>query len=132
MKNFTICGNCSNCGQCCSDFLHLDKQEIHKIDEYLKTHKVKQHNKGSNNWICPFRNEELKKCDIYEARPLICQRFKCNLKPQDAFKQRDFINADKRPRSMAQLFFKDNSKIHLAKKYGIRIYKREEDNYEKN
>ena len=28
LTNFTICGNCSNCGQCCSEFLHLDKEEL--------------------------------------------------------------------------------------------------------
>lgn len=127
LTNFTRCGNCSNCGQCCSDLLHLDKTEIEKIDNYLKEHKVKQHNKEANNWNCPFRNEELKKCDIYEVRPLICQRFKCDVKPQDAFKQKDLINNTKKPRSMTELFFKDDSKIELASKYGIKIYKRNEE-----
>ena len=126
MKNFTIAGTCSNCGECCSEFLHLDKDEINRIDEYLKTHKVAQLNKEPNNWIWPFRNNVLRKCEIYEVRPLICQRFKCDLKPQEAFKQRDFINQNKKPRSMSELFFNDTSKIHLASEFGIKIYRRNE------
>lgn len=129
LTNYTNCGNCSNCGQCCSEFLHLDKAEIERIDNYLKEHKVIQHNKEENNWICPFRNEKFKKCDIYEVRPLICQRFKCDVPPQEAFKKRDLINNNKKVRSMTELFFKDNSKIKLASKYGIKIYGRNEKEF---
>ena len=126
ITNFTICGQCSNCGQCCSDFLHLDEKEIVTIDKYLKTHEIKQQNKGENNWNCCFRNETLKRCDIYEARPQICRVFKCDKTPEQAYKERDLLNKNKKARSMAQLFFKDESKIHLANEYGIKIYKRGE------
>lgn len=126
MKNLTINGICSNCGECCSDFLHLDKKEIETIDNYLKNHKIIQQNKGSNNWNCPFRNNVLRKCEIYEVRPLICQKFKCNLKPNEAFKQRDLINFNKKPRSMAELFFNDDSKLKYARECGIPICRRNE------
>ena len=126
ITNFTIGGQCSNCGQCCSDFLHLDESEIREIDKFLKTHNIEQHNKGENNWNCCFRNEEFKKCEIYEVRPQICKIYKCDLTPKDAFENRDKINGNKKVRSMAELFFKDTSKIHLAEQYGIKIYKRGE------
>jgi len=125
--NNTRCGNCSNCGECCSDFLHLDKDEIKKIDDYLKKHKLIQNNKGANNFICPFRNNVLKKCDIYEVRPYICQLFKCNILPEEARIKRDEINKNKKPRSMAELFFKDDSKIKFLKeKFNVKIYRRGE------
>ena len=123
----TICGHCSNCGECCSDFLHLDKTEISKIDKYLETHNIKQNNVGANNWNCPFRNETFRKCEIYEVRPQICRVFKCDITPKEAFKRRDEINGNKKARSMAELFFKDSSKIHLAEEYGVKIYKRGEN-----
>lgn len=129
ITNFTICGQCSNCGQCCSDFLHLDEKEIREIDKFLKVHpNIEQHNKGENNWNCPFRNDNFKRCEIYEVRPQICRVFKCNFTTEEAYKKRDEMNKGKKARSMAQLFFKDESKMNYAKEYGIllRIYKRGE------
>ena len=125
LKDYTVCGNCSNCGECCSDTLFLDDEEIKQIDDYLKEHKVSQHNTGKDNFICPFRNQLLKKCDIYEVRPYICRFFKCNIPPEKAQFQRDQINKNKLPRSMAQLFFGDNSKKKFLKNnFGIDVYDR--------
>ena len=125
--NYTVCGRCSNCGECCSDILHLDAKEISKIDVYLKNHKVEQHNKGANNLKCPFRNDNLKKCDIYEVRPYICQVFKCDTQPEEAIKKRDLINNKKKPRSMAELFFKDDTKIKfVGENLHLKLYKRGE------
>lgn len=59
--NNTLLGYCSNCGECCTDFLHLDDEEINKIDNYLKEHKLYQANKGENNYKCPFRDDFFKK-----------------------------------------------------------------------
>lgn len=127
LTDFTKYGQCSNCGQCCSDLLHLSKEEIKRIDDYLKDHKVIQHNKGENNIICPFRNEAFKKCDIYEVRPEICKIFKCNKTPEEAYRNREFTNFNKKPRSMAELFFKDDSKIkYLKDVIPYKIYKRGE------
>jgi Fe-S-cluster containining protein len=125
--NYTNLGTCSNCGECCSDFLHLDDEEIKRIDEYLIKHKIQQSNKGENNLCCPFRDDFLKKCNIYEARPYICRVFKCDTPPEKAIRNRDEINKNKKPRSMAELFFKDESKIEFAKKnIGIKLFKRGE------
>lgn len=116
LTNFTILGNCSRCGQCCSDLLHLDDNEIKRIDDYMKKHKLVQHNKGANNICCPFRNDETKSCEIYEVRPDICRVFKCDKTPKQAYEERDILNTGKAVRSMAQLFFKDNSKATFVKR----------------
>lgn len=126
MKDFTKSGMCSNCGNCCSDILHLDNDEIKKIDNFLKKHKVVNHSK-KENLSCPFRNEVFKKCDIYEVRPYICKMFKCNVSPAQAYLKRDEINKGKRPRSMSELFFKDDTKIKMVKdRFKIKVYKRGE------
>ena len=125
--NRTISGRCSCCGECCSDILHLDSQEIKKIDDYMKEHKVIQHNKGENNFLCPFRNHLFRKCDIYPVRPYICQLFKCDTPPEKAAFDRDQLNAGKKPRSMAQLFFQDDSNIKFMKdNFGFKLYRRGE------
>lgn len=127
LTDYTRCGECSNCGQCCSDILHLSEEEIKRIDKYLKENKVVQHNKGKNNLMCPFRNEMLKKCDIYEVRPEICRIFKCNKTPEEAYRNREFTNFNKKPRSLAELFFLDDSKIKFLKEIiPIKIFKRGE------
>ena len=40
LTNFCKNGRCSNCGECCSDTLHLSNEEIKRIDDYLKEHKI--------------------------------------------------------------------------------------------
>ena len=125
--DYTRYGECSSCGQCCSDILHLSEEEIKRIDKYLKENKVIQHNKGKSNLCCPFRNEMLKKCDIYEVRPEICRIFKCNKTPEEAYRNREFTNFNKKPRSLAELFFKDDSKIKFLREIiPIKIFKRGE------
>ena len=107
--------------------LHLDNEEIQRIDNYLKKHKVYQANKGEINIRCPFRDDFLKRCTIYEARPNICRVFKCDTPPEKAKFTRDEINTNKKPRSMAELFFNDTSKIEFLKdKLNIKIYRRGE------
>lgn len=39
MVNFTCNGVCSNCGECCSDTLHLSDEEIEVIEKYIKEKK---------------------------------------------------------------------------------------------
>lgn len=126
MTNYTINGNCSNCGECCSDILPLNEKEIVKIDKYLKTHKLKKHHEFLNDARCPFRNDVERKCEIYEVRPYICQMFKCDTQPEQAEWQRDEINKVRKVRSMKELFFKDDSIVKLANQTGLKIYKRGE------
>lgn len=122
LKNNTIGGVCSNCGECCSDFLHLSVDEIERIDNYLKEHKVIQFNKGENNFRCPFRDDFLHRCQIYKVRPYICQIFKCDTPPEQVEFNRNELNKGKTPRSMALLFFNDDSKQKFLKdKFGMNV-----------
>ena len=96
------CGNCSNCGECCSSVLPWTKEEIEIVKKYYKEH-TEIHKKVKSNCIplknkvtrkydvnlqCPFRDRENKKCMIYEVRPEICRRFKCNKNKLEMIKDR--------------------------------------------
>lgn len=111
ITNYTNNGNCSNCGQCCGDILHLSHSEIHRIDVYLKKHHIEPTpiiRFVGLDLTCPFRDNHNKKCKIYEVRPEICKVFKCDKTPEEAVRNREFTNLNKLPRSMRQTFFNDD------------------------
>lgn len=127
ITNFTDKGKCIGCGQCCSDILHLSEQEIEKIDNYIKNRNIKPNKyRGDLNTICPFRNETLKICMIYEVRPDICRVFKCDQSPTEIEKNKELFNSKKLPRSMRAVFFNDNRNIIALRKFGLKIYGRKE------
>lgn len=111
ITNRTCNGNCSNCGECCSDILPLSQKDITRIKTYIKNHKVQRQNKPNcfirYNFTCPFRNNKDKKCDIYEVRPEICRTFKCDIPPEQAALTRDMIETKHKAQSMTALFFND-------------------------
>lgn len=91
VKDFTVNGKCSNCGQCCSNCLPLSEVEIRRIKAYIKKHNLKEqrHNFASGiDMTCPFRDERNKKCTIYEIRPAICREFMCNHTHDDIMKSK--------------------------------------------
>lgn len=111
ITNYTCNGQCSGCGNCCGDILHLSKPEIKRIDEYLKKHKVEATPRCimlDYDNTCPFRDNKEKKCKIYEVRPDICRVYKCDKTPEEAYRNRELTNKGKLPRSMRNLFFNDN------------------------
>lgn len=66
---------CRNCGECCSNYLPLQEQEIKRMKELAQKenkHPIRQ------DWYdrCPFLNNN-NKCDIYSDRPLICREYTC-------------------------------------------------------
>lgn len=85
--NFTDDGKCSNCGQCCSDFLPISDEEIKRIKRYVQRKGIKEHRLNyptaapAEDYTCPFRNNVKRVCEIYEVRPAICRDFKCD-KPE--------------------------------------------------
>lgn len=89
--DFTVNGECSNCGSCCSNLLPISQKEADRIARYIKKHKVKEQRRlfptaGDGNALsCPFRSEAEKKCLIYSVRPAICQDFRCD-KPKKGIK----------------------------------------------
>lgn len=85
--DFTIKGECSNCGNCCSNSLYLTQKEINTIKVYIKKHHIKEQihrilpavEQPVLDMTCPFLdNNAEKKCTIYPVRPLVCRRFICN------------------------------------------------------
>ena len=84
-EDFTVNGECSNCGECCSNCLPLTKGEITRIKRYIKENKIKprEHNnpllkeKPKYDMVCPFRDNIKKICTIYEVRPNVCKAYLC-------------------------------------------------------
>lgn len=131
LTNNMKCGKCSNCGECCSDILHLDKEEIALIDEYIKNHELKERKTVIDNGnptidlTCPFRNNVIGMCNIYEARPYICRLFRCDTPVEKAIMNRDELNKDKKPRSLRAVFFNNEENIEALSKMGIKVYGRD-------
>lgn len=76
-------GVCSNCGDCCNDIIPLNNADINRIKQYVKKHNIKQIYHGCYvnkllDVMCPFRDDDNKKCTIYEVRPYICRAFTCH------------------------------------------------------
>lgn len=82
IKDFSINGKCSKCGECCSNFLPVSQNEINTIQKYVIEHKIRPQSQilvMQNTLTCPYHDG--KKCLIYEVRPLICREFYCYKKP---------------------------------------------------
>ena len=95
VTNNCIGENCSNCGECCGDALHVSKKELKAIRKYIIKHKIKLKPARKDvhfDLTCPFRDNENKKCLIYNKRPLICHLFKCNQDIETIRKNRDYVS----------------------------------------
>ena len=80
--NFTKDGKCSKCGNCCTALLPITKEELKALQRYVKKHHIQiVRHEGGIDLTCPFRNDELGICTVYEVRPQICKDFRCD-KPQ--------------------------------------------------
>lgn len=119
ITDYTCNGQCSCCGQCCGDILHLSRKEIKRIRQYVKDHKIQPTAKNifvAYDNTCPFRDNVNKKCKIYEVRPDICREFICNLKKEDIYNNRERNNNSRLARSMRQLFFNDSENAEIMSK----------------
>lgn len=82
--DFTVSGECSGCGQCCSNFLPISGKEIKKIRRYIQKKKITEQKHivptvgPTVDWTCPFRDNTSRKCVIYQVRPAICRDFRCD------------------------------------------------------
>ena len=81
----TINGECSCCGNCCSNLLPLSESEIERIRKYVKRHHIRAQVHAipmvaTMDLTCPFLDlsKATEKCTIYKVRPAICRVFKCN------------------------------------------------------
>ena len=99
ITNNSFCGECSKCGECCTNFLPITQKEIETIQSYVLANKIrpqKQMLVMQNRLTCPYYNG--KKCLIYKVRPLICKEFYCykapSAKASKEFVENEFIVVD--------------------------------------
>lgn len=95
----SCCGQCSKCGECCTNFLPVTQKEIEIIQEYVIANKIrpqKQMLVMQNRLTCPYYDG--KKCLIYKIRPMICKEFYCYKKPTaelgKKFMKEEYITVD--------------------------------------
>ena len=131
ITNFTCNGKCSNCGQCCSDFLPISNKEIKTIKRYIEQHKIKECNHLPiivNNVLdltCPFRDNVNNKCTIYEVRPEICRNFICSKSmPQIEDTKRLFAET-RQTVSMRNVFFNGEPLQQVLLKVAVQLNKGE-------
>lgn len=114
VEDFTINGQCSNCGKCCTNFIPISSKELKKIKQYVKKYNIKEQDSYINyptqntnlNLYCPFRDDINKVCTIYPVRPSICRDFICN---KDCRKRRDFYLNKFPSRDLRLEIFNNNS-----------------------
>ena len=119
IEDFTVDGKCSNCGECCSDFLPMSQAEVVRIKSYMKSNNIKEqrHNFMSGvDLTCPFRDEANKKCIIYSVRPAICRQFMCNHSQEDIMKAKFDFHAINRVVIMRHEFFDSNEDVNFIGK----------------
>lgn len=109
IPDYSINGECSRCGRCCSNLLSMTLKDVRRIRSYLQMHKVIPASPARPDKFrsipfdsCPFCDLSGKKatCMIYEARPAICRKFLCNA---DVLAERYDINGDLVPNSIGQV-----------------------------
>lgn len=53
----SICGNCSKCGECCTNFLPVTQKEINEIQKYVIENKIRPQTQilvMQNRLSCPY------------------------------------------------------------------------------
>lgn len=81
---------CIKCNECCSLLARLTEEEYNGLVEYLSDgegkkiyqqcwNKLKRYRrKGTIYMMCPFTDDDTKKCRIYDIRPKVCREFHCS------------------------------------------------------
>ena len=114
--DYTNDGVCSNCGECCSDFLPVTVKEIQTIRKYIKRNRIREQvhflptAKAAIDMICPFRNNNEKRCEIYEVRPMICRDFQCDKPKKGVRADASLFTDEHRIISMKETFYPKKKK----------------------
>jgi len=120
-SNNCINGKCSNCGECCSDLLPLTDAEVWQIKRYAKAHNLKEHRQApffdpkAADLTCPFRNEQIKRCEVYAVRPLICREFICTKSLQQAHHDRNLVHESCSARSLRYEMFGNSETLDFVR-----------------
>lgn len=97
MSNF----KCRKCGECCSNFLPLRKEEIKAMKRLAK--KENKHPLIKDWYLrCPFLNNN-NRCDIYENRPIICREFSCYRFENNIYNKEVFSKIDEKEFSLIDI-----------------------------
>lgn len=110
--DFTVNGECSQCGGCCSDTIPVSSKEIKEIRRYVKKHKIEESvhfvpTIAPIEWdmTCPFRDNDNKVCTIYEVRPAICRDFRCDKSKKKIQANKNLFHGRYAVISMRETFF---------------------------
>lgn len=85
-KDLSVDGQCTGCGECCTNVMAMSDADISRIRAYIKHHGIKpiSHFKApfAGDFVdmcCPFLDDKkpAKKCTIYPVRPALCRYFMC-------------------------------------------------------
>lgn len=115
--DFTVNGECSGCGECCSNLLPISSFEIKRIKRYVEKHKIPEQNVfapvSGPTWdmTCPFRSEKERKCLIYEVRPEICRVFKCDQNREEIIRNKNVLNGKYYAVDMRSVFYGHEDKM---------------------
>lgn len=113
IEDFTKNGECSSCGNCCGRVLPLSKKEIDTIKNYIKKHNIKgkkhvfPYKNRPVDFTCPFRDDALKICTIYEVRPKICRKFICNNEERAKVNREQLLKDNRKVIDTRKEFFDD-------------------------
>lgn len=111
IEDFTNDGECSRCGNCCGRVLPLSKKEIDVIKHYIKKNGIKEkkhafpYKNRPIDFTCPFRDNALKICTIYEVRPKICRKFICNNEERAKVNREKLLKDNRKVVDMRKEFF---------------------------
>lgn len=109
--DFTINGECSSCGECCSGVLPLSRAEVDRIKRYITQNPVEEQwhmGRMGFDMTCPFRDERERVCLIYPVRPDICASFMCNHTPEDILRAKMDFHKSREVVFMRDMFFNRN------------------------
>lgn len=109
--DFTDNGKCTNCGQCCGNYLPVSDSDVKKIKQYISKHRIVEQVRNyptaykTVDFQCPFRDELNKKCTIYPVRPLICRDFKCDKPSKQIAADKELLHSQLGVVDMRREFF---------------------------
>ncbi len=95
-RDLSVNGECTGCGECCTNVMKLSRAEITRIRSYIAKHGIKpvDHFKAPMageflDMCCPFLDDKrpAKKCIIYPVRPAICRHFMCRSISDPAYRE---------------------------------------------
>lgn len=102
---------CKRCGSCCTDFVPLRPGELEKIADFVRQHRIKNKQKGTEN--CPFLRRN--RCAIYEVRPTVCRVYDCKARTEQMVERIRNSCRDAVPTSFVhELFPEDEYHITLC------------------